>query len=76
MIIHFVPSARLTADAVKLLTYAFKGHRFTPDGVIVPITSTKVLQQAEETVATLERALAHGKNPAQNGANSSPALAR
>jgi transcription-repair coupling factor (superfamily II helicase) len=67
MSIRFAPSARLTPDAVKLLTFAFKGHRFTPDGVVVPITGTKVLQQAEETVVTLERALAHGKNAAQNG---------
>ncbi len=64
--IRFAPSVRLTADAVKLLTFAFKGHRFTPDGVIVPVTGTKVLQQVEELVATLERAFAHGSD----GANS------
>ena len=60
--IRFAPSVRLTADAVKLLAFAFKDQRFTADGVIVPITGTKVLQQAEETVATLESAFAHGKN--------------
>ena len=58
--IRFAPSVRLTPDAVKLLTFAFKGHRFTPDGVIVPVAGTKVLQQVEDTLATLERALQHG----------------
>lgn len=60
--IRFAPHARLTPDAVKLLTYAFKGHRFTPDGVVVPLTGPKVMAQVEEMVTTLEKALAHGKN--------------
>src|SRR5204863_3180801 len=34
--ISFAPHIRLTQDAVKLLTFAFRGHRFTPDGVVVP----------------------------------------
>jgi transcription-repair coupling factor (superfamily II helicase) len=78
--IRFSPTVRLTADAVKLLTHAFKGQRFTPDGVIVPIAGTKVLQQVEETIATLEQALAHGKNggngargPAEGAAAAGPA---
>ena len=39
--IRFAPHVRLTPDAVKLLTFAFKNHRFTADGVIVPLTGPK-----------------------------------
>ena len=60
--IRFAPQARLTPDAVRLLTFAFKGHKFTPDGVLVPLTGPKVMPQVEEIVAVLERALAQGKN--------------
>ena len=58
--IKFAPQTRLTADAVKLLTYAFKGHRFTPDGVVLPITSTKVMEMVEESLVVLNRALEPG----------------
>lgn len=57
IIIRFAPQTRLTADAVKLLTYAFKNYRFTPDGVIVPLTGSKVMVQVEEMISVLERAL-------------------
>jgi transcription-repair coupling factor (superfamily II helicase) len=73
--IRFSPSVRLTADAVKLLTYAFKGQRFTPDGVIIPVTGTKVLQQMEETLDVLERAIAHGRDAANGSAPASAGAA-
>ncbi len=60
--IKFAPHVRLTPDAIKLLTFAFKGHRFTADGVIVPLTGPKVMAQVEEMVKVLEQALAEGKN--------------
>ncbi|MGC8668126.1 MAG: transcription-repair coupling factor [Chthonomonadales bacterium] len=60
--IKLAPHARLHPEAVRLLTYAFKGHRFTPDAVIVPIRSPRVLEEAEEMVAVLERAVHYGKN--------------
>jgi len=66
----FAPSVRLTPDSLKLLAHAFKGHRFTADGVIVPLTSAKVMTQVEEIVAVLEQALAHGRDKngkAKNG---------
>ena len=59
--IRLAPHARLHPDAIRLLTYAFKGHRFTPDAVIVPIRSPRVLEEAEEMVAVLERAVQYGK---------------
>lgn len=58
IVIRFAPQTRLSPDAVKLLTFAFKNHRFTPDGVIVPITGTRVIEQVEETLSVLDRAIA------------------
>jgi transcription-repair coupling factor (superfamily II helicase) len=60
--IRFAPQVRLTQDAVKLLTFAFKNYRFTPDGVMVPLTGPKVMPQVEEMVSVLEKALAYGKS--------------
>ena len=64
--IRFAPTVRLTADAIKLLTFALKGHRFTPDGVVLPVLGTKVLTQVEETMETLEKALTLGKGNASS----------
>ena len=60
--IRFAPSVRLTQDAVKLLTFAFKGNRFNADGVTLPLKGPKVMPQVEEMVSTLEKALSYGKN--------------
>jgi len=60
--IRFAPNVRLTPDAVKLLTFAFKNYRFTPDGVVVSLTGPNVLVQVEEMVATLGKALETGKS--------------
>lgn len=65
--IRLAPHARLSPDAIKLLTYAFKNHRFTADSVVVPLSSPKILEEVEEMVKVLERALQHGK-PAPEGA--------
>jgi transcription-repair coupling factor (superfamily II helicase) len=71
VIIRLAPHVRLTPDAIKLLTFAFKNYRFTPDGVIVSLTGPKVLVQVEEMVATLEKALETGKSGKKptNGGN-------
>jgi transcription-repair coupling factor (superfamily II helicase) len=53
---------RLSAEAIKLLTYAFKGHRFTQDGVAVPLTGPKIMPQLEEMVSVLEKALTSPQN--------------
>ena len=61
--IRFAPQARLNPEAIRLLSYSFKGHRFTADGVIIPLTSTKVMEQVEEVILVLERALEEGRKP-------------
>ena len=67
IVLRFAPHARLTPDAIKLLTYSFKGHRFLADGVTVPLTSPKVMPQVEEIVAVLEKALAFGDKKRRTG---------
>src|SRR5262249_33979000 len=62
VILRFAPHVRLTAEAVKLLTYAFKKHRFMADSVAISLTSPKVLEEVEQMVAVLERAFHEGKN--------------
>ena len=69
--IRFAPNVRLTPDAVKLLTFAFRGQRFTPDGVIVPLTGPKVMVQVEEMLNVLAQALEHGKKPATGSGSGS-----
>ncbi len=71
IVIRFAPHVRLTPDAVKLLTFAFKGHRFTADGVVVPLKGPKVMPQVEEMVTVLEKALVEGRNgkPVRPGGN-------
>ncbi len=59
--IKFTPKVRLSPDSVRLLTYAFKGGRFTSDGVVIPLNGVKVLPQIEEMMSVLEKALAAGK---------------
>jgi len=59
---RFAPNVRLVPDSIKLLTYVFKGLRFLPDGVSLPLQGAKVLEQTEEMVRVLEEALAHGKD--------------
>jgi transcription-repair coupling factor (superfamily II helicase) len=69
IVIRFAGHVRLTPDAVKLLTFSFKGHRFTSDGVVVPLTGPKVMPQVEEIVTVLERALVEGRNGKKGAAN-------
>lgn len=71
--IRFAPHARLSAQAVQLLTAVFKGHRFTPEGVTIPMKGPGVMAQIEEIVSVLEQALKSGRNGvASNGVSSSP----
>ncbi len=59
--IKFTPKVRLSPVSIRLLTFAFKGGRFTPDGVVIPLISVNVLPQIEEMMSVLEKALAVGK---------------
>ena len=59
---RFALNVRLVPEAVKLLTYVFKGLRFLADGVSLPLQGAKVLEQTEEMVRVLEEALAHGRD--------------
>ncbi|HLI47667.1 MAG TPA: hypothetical protein VKV18_03115, partial [Chthonomonas sp.] len=61
--IRFAPHVRLTPEAIRLLNYAFKGHRFTSEGVILPLTTHKVREQVEEVIEVLDKALSQGKKP-------------
>ncbi len=56
--IKFSPSVRLTADSVQLLAFAFRNHRFTPDGVVVPLKGPNAAAQVEEVIDVLEKAFA------------------
>lgn len=56
IVIRFAPQRRLSSDAVRMLQFAFKKHRFTPDSVVAPITGTKVMTQVEELLDVLDRA--------------------
>jgi transcription-repair coupling factor (superfamily II helicase) len=73
VIIRFAPHVRLTPDAIKLLTFAFKNYRFLPDGVTVALTGPKVLVQVEEMVVTLEKALEMSKESKKSGSGSNGA---
>jgi transcription-repair coupling factor (superfamily II helicase) len=61
--IRLAPHARLSPDAIKLLGFAFKNHRFTPDSVVIPLASAKVLEEVEEMIEVIHKALNHGKEP-------------
>ncbi len=74
--VQFAPQTRLTPEAVKLLTFAFKGHKFTPDGVTVPLTGPKVLPQVEEILSALEKALAAGKDKKGGNGNGNAGSAK
>ena len=69
--IQFAPQTKLTPEAVRLLTFAFKGLKFTNDGVIVPLVGPKILPQVEEILSSLEKALASGKTKKNGNGNGS-----
>lgn len=66
--IRFTSRARLTPEAVKLLTHTFRNYRFTPESVIIKLTSPKVLEEVEQMVGILEQALSQGKNIVRDAA--------
>ena len=74
--IKFTPQTRLTPTAVKLLTFAFKGLRFTNDGVVVPVVGPKIMPQVEEILSSLEKALADGKEKKSGNGNGSAGSAK
>jgi transcription-repair coupling factor (superfamily II helicase) len=59
VVIRFAPQTRLSPDAVKLLTFTFKNHRFTPDSAMMPLTSAKVIEHVESLLDVLDKALAN-----------------
>ncbi len=64
LFVRFAGSVRLSPDTLKLLSVAFRGITFLSDGLSVPLTSPKVLLFVEETMASLEKALAYKRAPA------------
>lgn len=61
--LRFAPHVHLTPEAVRLLTYAFKGHRFTADSVILNLTTPRVVDEVEDMLTVIERALQEGHRP-------------
>ncbi len=68
VIFKFAPSTRLTPEAVRLLTLAYKQHRFMPDSVVLTLKSANVQREVEEMVGLLEEAFVEGKNIVRDGA--------
>ncbi len=66
--IRFAPHVRLAPRAIQLLGTALRGMKFLQDGVVVPIKSTKVIDQIEETVEVIARALSFPSTPTPAGA--------
>lgn len=62
VVIRFAPHARLTPEAVRLLTHMYRHHRFMADSVVLGLSSTKVLEEVEQMVSMLECALREGKS--------------
>jgi transcription-repair coupling factor (superfamily II helicase) len=62
VIIRFAPHVRLTPEAVRLLTYMYKHHRFMADSVVLGLSSSKVLEEVEQMVSVLEHAVRGGKS--------------
>lgn len=55
--IRFAPHARLSAEAIRLLTHLYKKHRFTGESVTFTLTSAKVMEEVENMVDLIGRAL-------------------
>lgn len=66
--LKFAPGARLTAEAVRLLTLAYKQHRFTPDSVVLTLSGPNVMAEVEAMVGVLEEAFAQGRDIVRDGA--------
>ncbi len=58
--LRFNSRVRLTPNAIRLLSYMFKKHRFTGDSMIIPLSSPKVMEEIEEMLKILERAFKEG----------------
>jgi transcription-repair coupling factor (superfamily II helicase) len=57
---RFAPSVRLTPQALKILTHAFRNHRFTEDAVVLTLGSPKVMEEVEDMLSVVSRALHEG----------------
>jgi transcription-repair coupling factor (superfamily II helicase) len=64
VVIRFGPDARLTPDAIRILTGLYKKHRFTGESVTFTLTSAKIMEEVEGMVEILERALQDSKQAA------------
>lgn len=60
LFLRFAPQARLSPEAIRLLTVAFRGLRFTPDGASIPLTYAKILPQVEELITVFDNAFKAG----------------
>ncbi|HSV74172.1 MAG TPA: transcription-repair coupling factor [Chthonomonadales bacterium] len=59
--VRFRPDVRLSAEAVRLLTHAFRDHRFLSDSVTIGIAGRNVMREVEEMLDVLERAVAESR---------------
>jgi transcription-repair coupling factor (superfamily II helicase) len=57
VVIRFAPHARLSAESIRLLTHLYKKHRFTGESVTFTLTSAKILEEVENMVDLIGRAL-------------------
>ena len=61
VLIRFTPHARLSAEAIRLLTHLYKKHRFTGESVTFTLTSAKIMEEVENMVDLIGRALLDSK---------------
>ncbi|MEP6756156.1 MAG: transcription-repair coupling factor [Chthonomonadales bacterium] len=57
VLIKFGPNARLTPEAIRMLQLLYKKHRFTGDSVTFSLTSPRMLEEVENVVDVLEKAV-------------------
>ncbi len=61
VVIRFAPQARLTAEAIRILTGLYKKHRLTSESATFTLTSAKIMEEVEGMVDILGRALKESK---------------
>ena len=57
-------TGRLTAEAMRILTGLYKKHRFSSDSVTFSLTSPKIMEEVEQMVDILGRAVQESRKPA------------
>jgi transcription-repair coupling factor (superfamily II helicase) len=61
VVIRFGSQARLTPDAIRLLTHLYKKHKFTGDSVTFKLISPRIMEEIEGVMDVLEQALEQSK---------------